>query len=189
MSYFIGQVCGVLATIACILVPLWKTKFMMLLDAMVVNLLMCLNYILIGQSGAAVFVSGVATIQTVFSLFHTHRGSEAARVEKGVFLVLYLLFGVYGLLQATGYMPGWNFKTFVELMPIIGSMLNMCFVYVRSERQSRRFLLLTDGVWALYSAITGATAFFGQFFTVLTTVAAMYRYRNQADTVVKKVMN
>ncbi len=186
MIYFIGQVCGVLATIACVTVPLWKTKFMMLLDATAVNLLMCLNYILIGQSGAAVFVSGVATIQAVFSLLHTRKESEPSRMEKGVFLVLYLIFGVYGLLQATGYMPGWNVKTLVELMPIIGSMLNMCFVYVRGERQSRRFLLLTDGVWALYSAISGATAFFGQFFTVLTTLAAMYRYRNQPDTVAEK---
>ena len=181
MIYVIGQVCGVLSTIACMAVPMFKTKSHMLMDATAVNFFLFLNYILIGQGGAAVFVCGVATAQSICSLIHTIHGKNPSKAEKGAFLLLYLSFGIYGMLYTLNFAPGWNGATFVELLPICGSLLNMCFVYITDERRARWFLLVTVGVWATYSAIIGATAFFGQFFTVLTTLMAMYRYRKQPE--------
>ena len=180
MTYFLGQVCGILATIACITVPMCKTKCRMLADATAVNFLMCMNYILIGQVGAAAFVAFVATVQSTCSLIHTLRKKEESHIEKGLFLILYLVFGFYGVFHAPDFELALTVHTFVQFLPVLGSMLNMCFVYTRNEKTARWFLLATNGVWALYSAAVGAASFFGQFFTVLSASASIYRYREKA---------
>ena len=60
MQYIIGQFMGILATVACIIVPLFKYKWQMLLNIIAVNLLMLLNFVLIGQIGSAAFLCAVA---------------------------------------------------------------------------------------------------------------------------------
>ena len=177
MTYLVGQLCGLLATVACIIVPLFKHKWQMLVNIIVVNLLMMFNFILIGEIGSAACLCAVATVQSVFSLLHSLRNTAVGRAEKLVFPILYLVFGVLGMVHAPGFVWEVNPHNLVELLPICGSLASMSFVFVQDERKARRLLLLTNGIWAAYSAIVGATTFFAQAFSMVSTLIAMYKYR------------
>ena len=177
MAYWLGQFCGILATVGCIIVPFFRYKWQMLADVVATNLLMALNFILIGQIGSAAFLCGVATVQGVISLVHNQQKEDAGKVEIGVFFLLYLVLGFYGLVAGPGYVPGINGRNLLELLPICGALFNMVFILVREPKTARRVLLLINVIWAVYSAIVGAAAFFAEVVTMMTTLYAMYRYR------------
>lgn len=179
MTYWIGQLCGLLATAGCIIVPFFRRKWQMLVDVLAVNLLMALNFILIGQVGAAAYLCGVAVVQSTLTLIHNLRGSETRKMETYIFLALYLIFGFYGLISAPEFIPGINARNLLELMPICGALLNMAFISVKDPRAARKILLVTNIIWATYSAIVRAAAFFAQAVTLLSTLWAMYRYRGE----------
>ena len=56
MMYYIGQGMGILATIGCFVNPLFKKKWQMLVATMLVNILLALNLVFIGQVTSAVFL-------------------------------------------------------------------------------------------------------------------------------------
>lgn len=180
MSYWIGQFCGLIATAGCIIVPFFRRKWQMLVDVLIVNLLLALNFILIGQVGAAAYLCGVATVQASLALIHNQQNTEAGKIENLIFLTLYLIFGFYGLVSSPVFVPGINSRNLLELMPICGALLNIAFIAVKNPHAARKILLATNIIWAVYSAIVGAAAFFAQVVTLLTTLWAMYRYRGEA---------
>ena len=179
MSYILGQFFGLVATVACIIVPLYKKKWQMLLNTALVNLMMILNLVFIGEVGSAVCLCAVAIVQCFFSLAHDRRNTDPGRVETVLFFLLYIGFGFFGLVTAPGFVWAVNARNLLELMPIAGSLLSMTFVFIREEQRARWFLLATCSVWAVYTALIGSTTFFAQLFTVITTAAAIYRYRRQ----------
>ena len=176
MNYLIAQICGMIATAACVTVPLFPKKVHMLMDATAVNFFLFLNYILLGDGNTAYFVCAVATVQSLLSIHHTRRGQDSSRWEMVIFFLLYLGFGVYGVVSAPGFTPALTLTLLVQCLPVVGSLLNMCFTFVRDERKARLLLLITDGIWALYSAIIGATAFFGQFIAAIMALCSMVRF-------------
>ena len=179
MPYLLGQFFGLVATVACIIVPLFRKKWQMLLNTALVNLMMILNLVLLGEVGSAVCLCAVAIVQCMVSLVHDRRRTAPGPMETVLFLLLYLGFGFFGMVTAPGFVWGINGRNLLELLPILGSLLSMTFVFVREEQRARWFLLATCSVWALYTAIIGSTTFFAELFTVLTTVAALRRGRKQ----------
>ena len=179
MEYILGQVFGLIATVASIIMPLYKKKWMMLVNTAAINLLMALNFVLIGEIGSAAALCLVATVQCFVSLWHTVRNQSPGRAETIIFVLLYLGFGFFGLFTSPDFVWGLNARNLLELLPILGSLMSMTFVFIRDEQKARWFLLLTCTVWSVYTALIGATTFFAQFFSVCTTVAALIKYRRK----------
>lgn len=182
MPYILGQICGIITLIAGIIMPLYKKKWQMLLNTILINLTMALNFILIGEIGSAAALCIVAVVQSIVSLIHTLRDTKPSTAEIAIFFLLYLGFGFFGLISAPGFVWEINRHNLLELLPIIGSLCSMTFVFIRNEQLSRWVLLATCSIWSVYTAIVGATSFFAQFFTVLTTLYAMYKYRVKKPT-------
>lgn len=179
MLYIIGQILGIIATIASLITPFFKKKWQMLANNILINLLVAFNFILIGEVGPAAGLCMVAAVQCVVSLIHTLKEKKPRLWETFLFLALYLGFGFYGLISAPGFVWAINGRNLLETLPIIGALCSMCFVFIRDEQKARWLLLATCSVWSLYMAIVGSTAFFAQFFSVVTTVSAMIRYRRK----------
>ncbi len=179
MVYFIGQVCGIAATVASIIMPLYRYKWQMLLNTALVNVLMGLNFVLIGEIGSAMCLCAVAVVQSLVALIHTRRNTNPGAAETVIFFFLYVGFGLFGMVTAPGFVWQVSARNLLELLPILGSILSMTFVLVRDEQKARWFLLATCSVWSVYTAIVGAATFFAQAFSVVTTVAAIYKYHRQ----------
>jgi len=177
VAYIAGQIFGVIATAQCIIEPFFKKKWQMLINEVIENLFMALNYLLIGAVGSAFFMCLVAVSQSFVSFLHTRKETKVSLAEKVIFFVLYVGCGFYGLFTAPGYVPGINFQNALEMLPIIGAVLNMITVFVRDEQTTRKFLLSNALVWSVYTAVIMSTTFFAEFFAVITACIALYQYR------------
>ena len=179
MPYYLGQLCGILVTVASVIMPLYQKKWMMLVNTALINILMALNFVLIGEIGSAAALCAVATVQCFVSLWHTQKNTSPAKWETVLFLILYLFFGFFGMVTAPGFVPELSAHNLLELLPIVGSLCSMTFVFIRNEQKARWVLLATCAVWSVYTAIIGATTFFAQLISLLTTVAAIWKYRRK----------
>lgn len=149
----------------------------MLLNTAVANLLVALNFLLIGKIGSAFALNLVAIAQTMGMLLHTHKGTKTTTAEKILFLIAYLVLGYMGMITAPGFIHGWSWENFLELMPIAGAVLLMVSVFVRDEQTSRKFGLANALVYFIYDGIVGTTAIFAQLISIVTTSAALFKYR------------
>ena len=181
MTYIAGQVLGIIATIQCIVEPFFKKKWQMLVNEIFENLFMALNYLLIGAVGSEFFMCLVAVAQSFVSYVHTQRDTKVTMAEKVVFFVLYVGCGFFGLLTAPGYVPGINYQNMLEMLPIIGAVLNMITVFVRDEQKTRKFLLSNALVWCVYTAIIMSTTFFAELLAAVSTSIALYKYRRRKE--------
>ena len=179
MAYWIGQMFGILVTILCIVGPFFKKKWMMLVNVIAMNFFMALNYLLIGAFGSALFMCVVAVVQSIISLVHTLKDTKVTLAEQIIFFVLYVVCGFFGMVTAPGFVPVVNFKNMLELLPIIGAVLNMISVFVRDEQKTRKYILLNASVWSVYTATIWSTTFFAEFIAVISTSIAMYKYRKK----------
>ena len=177
MPYIIGQILGLIATGQCIIEPFFQKKWQMLVNEIIENLCMALNYLLIGSVGSALFMCLVAAVQSFVSFLHTQKDTKVTVAEKVIFFILYVGCGFFGLFTAPGYVPGVNFQNMLELLPIIGAVLNMITVFVRDEQTTRKFLLSNALVWCVYTAVILSTTFFAELFAAVCAIIALYKYR------------
>ena len=175
--YITGQILGIIATVVTVLMPLFQKKWQMLAATIAGNLLMALNFFMIGQIGSAIFMYFVAIAQSVVSMHHTVKRTKVQAWEQMLFCFLYVGLGFLGILTAPGFVPELSGKNLLELLPIVGSAMLTFSIFARSEQTTRKFLLVNASIWAVYTAIVGSTTFFAEFFAAVTTAAALWKYR------------
>ena len=181
MAYYLGQVFGLVATALCMVAPFFKKKWQMLVNTVLINSFLALNYWLIGAMGSAFSMCVVAVIQAILTLIHVTTDTKVTLAEKIVFCALYVGCGFYGLVTAPGYVPGINSQNLLELLPIAGAIFNMICVFVRDEQETRKFLLLNALAWCVYTAVIMSTSFFAEFFAAASSAIALYKYRKPRE--------
>ena len=177
MDYIIGQTFGILMSICCFIGPFFKRKWMMLVNTIAANLFVILSLIFLNEIGSAVFLNLVAIVQSIVSLYHVKKQSKVTLFEQIIFSVLYVGFGIFGMVTASDFVWGISAKNALEMLPIIGALFLMISVFVRDEQKTRWFSLGNCLIWTDYYAFLGATAIFGEIFGAITVIVALYAYR------------
>lgn len=180
MNRLIGQIIGVIASVVTVLNPVYKKKWQMLVNNIMTNLLLGLNLVFLGEFGSGIFLFAVAVVQAIINLLHTLRNEVVKTPEKIIFFILYVGLGLYGLVTGPEFVPGFNVRNFVELMPIAGAVFSMCFIFARREQVARRFLLCCDSLWGMYYIIIGSSAVLGSIVSVTLCLISLYRYRDRS---------
>lgn len=165
MAYYIGQALGIVATVCCFALPLFKKKWQMLLVSATSNLFFALNLILIGDVGSAIIVNLLAIVQTLLSLWHVQKDKPVTVAENIIFLIGYIICGSFGFHRA------------LDVLPIIGAVFNMLSVFQRDEQKTRILILLNASTFFIYYIVVGSTNLFAELLAIITTVIAMVRYR------------
>ena len=166
MAYYIGQALGIVATVCCFALPLFKKKWQMLLVSATSNLFFALNLILIGDVGSAIIVNLLAIVQTLLSLWHVQKDKPVTVAENIIFLIGYIICGSFG------------FRRALDVLPIVGAVFNMLSVFQRDEQKTRILILLNASTFFIYYIVVGSTNLFAELLAIITTVIAMIRYRN-----------
>ena len=179
MGYIIGQILGILSTVCTIVAPFFKKKWQLLCANIAANLLISLNFILIGQIGSAAFLCMVAVVQSLVSMSHCTKGTKVTIAEAILFTVLYLAAGFYGIFSAPDFVLAINRQNLLELMPIAGALMLMVSVFTPDEQETRKWLLCNALIWTVYTAIVGSTVFFTDLVGVISTSTALYKYRKK----------
>ena len=180
MTYLIGQAMGLASTVCTIILPFFKKKWQILALNIAVNLLLTLNFLLIGQFGSAMFLCLVAVVQSGISIVHNVKNTKVSLAETILFTILYVGFGVFGILTAPGFVPELNFTNLLEILPIIGALMLMISVFAPDEQTTRKFLLANALIWTIYTAIVGSTAFFTDLVAAISTASALWKYRKKS---------
>ena len=177
--YLIGQSLGILSTLCAIARPFCKKKQQILWMNIAVNLLVACNYILIGQVGSGAFLGLVCVVQSLSSLRHHARGTQAGPWEVVFFGGMYLLFGLIGLFTAVGFPPALALSTLLELTPLAGTALMMAAIYAPNEQATRKLLLANGILWTIYALTKGSSTFLTNATSASAAGIALWRYRNQ----------
>ncbi len=165
MTYYIGQILGIIVTIGAILTMQIKNKKPMLIVSAVVNMLSALNILFLDKFSSGVIICLVAVFQIIDSLWHEKKGTEVSLAEKIIFLVLYVAGGVFG------------FEKPIDILSIIAAILYMLAMFQKKEQHIRLFLLGNMATWTVYHTVLGSTAVFAQLAGIISSLIALYRYR------------
>ena len=180
MGYLIGQFCGLLTIVCSLIMPFLKKKWQLLWANIAINALVILNMALIGQFGSAIALCMVAIVQSAIALPRTRSTKEPGLRETILFTVLYVGFGILGILTAPEFVPAINYRNLLELLPIMGALSQMISVFVRDEQATRKWLLCNAIFWVIYSAAVGSSVVFNDILAVISTSAALFKYRKKA---------
>ena len=176
LSYIIAQACGILATLCCFAMPLFKKKWQMLLITVGSNLFFVLNLLLLGlhetgdlfANATAMIVNGVSLVQVLLSYYHVRKDTPVTTPENILFLILYVALGFMGFNRA------------LDLLPIVGSVFNMLAVFQKDEQKTRYLVLCNASIFCAYYIILGSTSLLAELMAVITTVIALIKYRKKA---------
>ena len=177
--YLIGQGLGIFSTLCAIARPFCKKKVQILAMNIGVNLLVALNYILIGQFGSGAMLGLVCVVQSLSSMAHAFRGTQVKNREIGFFGFLYLIFGLAGFFSAVGFPPALAFSTLLELTPLAGTALMMAAIYAPSEQATRKLLLANGILWTIYALTKGSSTFLTNATSASAAGIALWRYSKQ----------
>ena len=182
MGYIIGQIFGLLTIVCSLIMPFLKKKWQLLAANITINALVILNLVLIGQFGSGAFLCMVAIVQSVVALGRTGQDQNPGTPETVVFTIAYIFFGILGIVTAPGFVPAVNCENLLELLPILGALALMVSVFVRDEQETRKWLLCNAVFWVIYSSAVGSSVVFNDILAVISTSAALYKYRRKKET-------
>ncbi len=167
MSYYIAQILGILVTLGVILNLQLKKKKHMLILSVFINVMSAVNILLLDGFNSGVTVCLVAVVQLFVSLWHEYKKTDVSLAEKLIFLVLYVMGGVLG------------YNNPLDILSIVAAVFYMLAVFQKKEQNIRLMLLVNLGTWTVYHSIIGSTAVFAQVAGLISSLIALYRYRNK----------
>lgn len=175
MLYFIAQAFGILATLCCFAMPLFKKKWQMLMINIGGNLFFILNLLLLGANegnlflnSTAMIVNWISLVQVLLSYWHVQKQTPVTKAENIIFLLLYVGMGFIGFQRA------------LDLLPIIASVFNMLAIFQKDEQKTRYLVLFNASIFCAYYIIIGSTSLLAELMAVITTVIALIKYRKKA---------
>ena len=168
MTYILGQVIGLLATLSCLVLPLFRKKWQMLLCNAFGNFLFGANLLLIGQT-RSLLIYAVAILQVFVTLWHHRRKTAVSRGENLLFLGLYVFCGALGYARP------------MDLLPIFGAVFNMLATFQPDEQKTRYLLLANTSVFAVYYFLCRSTSLLASVITIFSTLAGIWKYREKTS--------
>lgn len=174
--YIIAQIFGILATLCCFAMPLFKKKWQMLVILEFGNLFFILNLLLLGAhegnlflNASAMIVNGVSFVQGILSYLHVQKQTPVTTAENIIFLILYVGLGALGFNRA------------LDLLPIIASVFNMLAVFQKDEQKTRYLVLINASIFCTYFILIGSTSLFAELMAIISTVIGLIKYRKKAQ--------
>ena len=162
-TFFLAQVIGVLVTVTSIVSVQFKNLRYILIGSVLSNLLVSLNYALLGGlSGAGVCI--LATVQTFWIYLYN-------RKEASFPLPLNL-----GFMAGYTIVSALSFNGVPSVLSCLAAYLYALAVAQSDSKMYRVFMLLNSFLWIAYDIYTRAyTTIFTHGFLVVSILLAMYR--------------
>lgn len=152
-------------------IPQLKSIRLILAAELLVNILACLYYLLLG--GRSAFVLSIfATLHVVVNYFYQHQGNRPSWWVFGVFAVIYMICGVL---------------TWTGPMDLLSMSATLFFALSLQQASPTGYRLCAVGKgfsWIVYCLILGAwSTLLTNLFTLLSAVTALIRDRAQPNQV------
>ena len=175
MGEIIGQVCGILVMIGCILTNQFPKRWHMLLGYAFINLFSSLNQLFVGAGLTSCFLCAVATVHCTINAYKSKKELPIKAWENVLFSVIYLIAWSVGFAFSSknGTPLYLDAMTFIATIFFIGSTL------LPKERDMRLCTFANSFVYFIYDLINLNVAFVAKLFSMISVIVALYRYREK----------
>ncbi len=161
------QTLGITVAVLCIVATQVKYKWQIMLISATANLLAGVNFLIFVGFSNAFFVSMVAVVQTTVDLIKSLKGKETSKVEKIIYLALYLTLGILGVKQPADWL-------------IVLASLSFCLaVFCKREQGVRAFMVGNAATNIVYNLLMNSTNLYSQIFSLISGIVALIRYRKK----------
>ncbi len=161
--FIVAQIFGILVIITNVLAMQMKDKKQIILLFVFANLFSAINFLLL-QSYTGTIICIFAIVQTLVNKVFENKNKN---IPIGVILCYVIISIILGLL---------TFASFVDIIPIVCSILYTITIIQKEEKNIRRITLVNIILWIVYDIICSAyTAALSDSLTTISTIVGMYR--------------
>jgi hypothetical protein len=162
--FILAQFFGILVLIANILSMQMKNKKQIIFLFMLINVFASINYLLLkGYSGA--IICFFSLIETLISKAFEKNGKKVPKAVLGIFIIISTILGMI------------TFNIFIDVIPIICSILYIISIIQEKETNIRKVTLLSLILWIIYDILCQAyTTAISDSLMAISTIIGMYRF-------------
>lgn len=162
--FILAQILSFIAMLTNMIAVQLKTKKHILLTIVVSNLLFVISYILLGAYVGAL-TCGIVAIEIIINTILEDKGKTTPKSLIIVYLIISIILGIT------------TFNGFVDLLPILASILFIFTLRQSKEKYVRLLILGNLTSWIIYDFFVKAyLAGFSDLFVISSTITAIYRY-------------
>lgn len=171
----IGQIFGVLTTVAVVISNQLPKRWHIMLGFMVVNALAAINVLLTGSGLTACMACVVAVIHSPVNAYRAKKEMESPLAEKLIFSALYFVgWGIGFYLSCKSGTASW-----LDAMPFVATVFFVLSMLAKKEKYIRIWTLGNALIYAVYYAIFGNIVVVAQLFAIGSVIIALIRYRDK----------
>ena len=161
----LGQVLSMIGMVLTIVSFQMKTRKQIILIQTAGSVFFLLSYLLLG-SWSAVYLNVVFLIRNIVFYFR----KEKSWAQHKAWLI--------GLLCAVVIAGTVGFRSWLDILPIIGSVFGTVAMYMKSENMLRLFKLGDSPCWLIYNCtVPSAGGVICEVFNIISIVVGLIRYR------------
>ena len=175
MKEILGQICGIIIMILCVINTQFPKRWQMLLCSAVVNLFSSLNQLLVGSGLTACFLCAVATVHCSINSYKAKKEIPEKLWEKILFIALY--FTAWGIGFSFSFQNGT--PLYLDLMTFAATIFFIGIVLLPKERDMRLCTLGNSVIYFTYDTINLNIAAVAKMFSIISVIVALIRYRNK----------
>lgn len=174
----VGQIFGILTTVAVVASNLMPKRWQMMLGFMVVNILSTLNVLFIGAGLTVCMANLVAVVHSPVNAYRAKKGIEAPLAEKLIFSALY--FVAWGVGAYLSYRSGT--LSWLDVFPLVATAFFVASMLVKKENGIRLCTLGNASVYTVYHIIFGNIGVLAQFCSIASVIIGLIKYRKPKPT-------
>ncbi len=162
--FITAQIFGILVIIANVLSMQMKKKKQIILMFILANLFSAINFVLL-QSYSGAIICTFAIVQTFINKVFENKDKQVPKIVVGIYIIISIILGVI------------TFKGYIDIVPIICSILYTLTIIQDKEKNIRRISLINIILWILYDIVCQAyTAAISDSLMTISTIIGMYRF-------------
>ena len=141
-----------------------KNKKQIILMFILANLFSAINFILL-QSYSGTIICLFAIIQTFINKIFENKEKQVPKIVIGIYIVISIILGAI------------TFNSFIDILPIICSILYTITIIQNKEKNIRRISLVNIVLWIIYDIMYQAyNVAISDFLMTVSTIVGMYRF-------------
>ena len=175
MEEIIGQICGVIVFVGCVLCTQFPKRWQILLVLGIVNLFSVPNQLLVGSGITAGLLCSVATVNCFLNAYKAKKGLDEHLWENIIFAVLYFI--AWGIGFAASFKNG--VPNYLDAFTLVATVFFLGQVFLPKERDMRLCTAGNSLMYVLYDGINLNVAVFAKLFAMVSAIVALIRYRKK----------
>lgn len=167
--FIAAQIFGILVIIGNVLAMQMKNKKQIIFMFVLVNLFATINFVLL-QSYSGAVICAFSIIQTFINRIFENKKNSVPKTIIGIYIVISIILGIV------------TFQGYIDILPIICSILYTLTIVQEKERNIREITLLNIILWIIYDIVCMAyTAAISDLLMTISTLIGMYRFDFKKD--------